>query len=393
MALAEPFEIARGVQTESENVVVELTHEGETGVGAAAPSTHYGETAATVEAVLPRLFDVLPGDPHDIDAAHAAMDRAVRDNPAAKAAVDIAMHDLAAKRHDLPLYRHLGLDPSSTPTSSFTVGLASTAEMARKAEAASDAGHDVLKLKLGTDRDREIVETLREAAPDVRLRVDANEAWTPKQAVRLCRELDGLVEFVEQPVPAENPEGMRRVTEQSPVPIAADESLVDPMAGSATIPTEAVLAATEAVPRPDLDPAFDALPGYDGERFRRLRDDHTEKSPTLDIEAREKRKRWRHCARVNREAAGVEDGFEIVEADAREASIDADCVVSNLPFGIRTGTDLRELYGAFVDRLREGDVGRLVALTTKPNLIPIEPTVRYDIPYGRLDAAIVVWEP
>ena len=95
MALAEPFEIARGVQTESENVVVELTHEGETGVGAAAPSTHYGETAATVEAVLPRLFDVLPGDPHDIDAAHAAMDRAVRDNPAAKAAVDIAMHDLA----------------------------------------------------------------------------------------------------------------------------------------------------------------------------------------------------------------------------------------------------------------------------------------------------------
>ncbi|MDR9381235.1 MAG: hypothetical protein RI560_06130, partial [Natronomonas sp.] len=88
-----------------------------------------------------------------------------------------------------------------------------------------------------------------------------------------------------------------------------------------------------------------------------------------------------------------EDGFEIVEADARESSIDADCVVSNLPFGIRTGTDLRELYGAFVDRLREGDVGRLVALTTKPNLIPIEPTVRYDIPYGRLDAAIVVWEP
>jgi 23S rRNA G2445 N2-methylase RlmL len=173
----------------------------------------------------------------------------------------------------------------------------------------------------------------------------------------------------------------------------SDESLVDPMAGSATIPTEAALAATEAVPRPDLDPAFDALPGYDGERFRRLRDDHTEKSPTLDIEAREKRKRWRHCARVNREAAGVEDGFEIVEADARESSIDADCVVSNLPFGIRTGTDLRELYGAFVDRLREGDVGRLVALTTKPNLIPIEPTVRYDIPYGRLDAAIVVWEP
>nr|WP_318257451.1 dipeptide epimerase [Salella cibi] len=228
MALAEPFEIARGVQTESENVVVELTHEGETGVGAAAPSTHYGETADTVEAVLPRLFDVLPADPHDIDAAHAAMAEAVGENPAAKAAIDIAMHDLAATLHDLPLYRYLGLDPSSTPTSSFTVGLASTAEMARKAEAASDAGYDVLKVKLGTDRDTEIVETLAETAPDARLRVDANEAWTPKQAIRLCRKLEGLVEFVEQPVPAANPDGMRRVTEQSPLPIAADESLVDP---------------------------------------------------------------------------------------------------------------------------------------------------------------------
>lgn len=228
MELAEPFEIARGVQTESENVVVELTHEGETGIGAAAPSTHYGETAETVEAVLPRLFDVLPADPHGIDAAHAAMDEAVGKNPAAKAAVDIAMHDLAAKLHDLPLYRYLGLDPRSTPASSFTIGLASTAEMARKTEAASDAGYDVLKVKLGTDRDIEIIETLVETAPEARLRVDANEAWTPKQAIRMCRKLEGLVEFVEQPVPAENPEGMARVTEQSPLPIAADESLVTP---------------------------------------------------------------------------------------------------------------------------------------------------------------------
>jgi len=227
LPLAEPFEISRGVQRETENVVVELEHAGVTGVGAAAPSAHYGETADTVEAVLPRLCDALPDDPHDTDAAHDAMDAVVRDNPAAKAAVDIALYDLVATLHDLPLYRYLGLDAGDTPTSSFTIGLADTDEMRRKARAAAE--YDVLKVKLGTDRDMEIVEAVADAAPDARLRVDANEAWTPKQAVSMCERLDGLVEFVEfveQPVPAENPEGLRHVYERSPLPIAADESLV-----------------------------------------------------------------------------------------------------------------------------------------------------------------------
>ncbi|PSP59307.1 dipeptide epimerase [Halobacteriales archaeon QH_7_66_36] len=224
LPLAEPFEISRGVQRETENLVVELEHAGVTGVGAAAPSAHYGETADTVEAVLPRLLDALPADPHDIDAAHDVIDAVVRDNSAAKAAVDIALHDLVATLHDLPLYRYLGLDASDTPTSSFTIGLADTEEMRGKARAADEC--DVLKVKLGTDRDMEIVEAVADAAPDARLRVDANEAWTPKQAVSMCERLDGLVEFVEQPVPAENPEGLRYVYERSPLPIAADESLV-----------------------------------------------------------------------------------------------------------------------------------------------------------------------
>ena len=116
LPLAEPFEISRGVQRETENLVVELEHAGVTGVGAAAPSAHYGETADTVEAVLPRLLDALPADPHDIDAAHDVIDAVVRDNSAAKAAVDIALHDLVATLHDLPLYRYLGLDASDTPT-------------------------------------------------------------------------------------------------------------------------------------------------------------------------------------------------------------------------------------------------------------------------------------
>jgi L-alanine-DL-glutamate epimerase-like enolase superfamily enzyme len=86
----------------------------------------------------------------------------------------------------------------------------------------------VLKVKLGTDRDRENVDAVTGAAPSARLRVDANEAWTPTEAVAMCEFLAGKVEFVEQPVPADNPEAMRYVHERSPVPIAADESLVSP---------------------------------------------------------------------------------------------------------------------------------------------------------------------
>ncbi len=226
LPLAEPFEISRGVQRVAENVIVELDSKDTTGVGAAAPSAHYGETAGTVEAILPALLDALPDDPLALDAAHAAMDEVVEGNPAAKAAVDIALHDLIAKRLDLPLYRYLGFDAAATPTSSFTLGLAEPDEMARKAREAVAAGHDVLKLKLGTGRDLELVEAVTDAAPEARLRVDANEAWTPKEAVATCKRLDGLVEFVEQPVPADHPGGIGYVHDRSPVPIAADESLV-----------------------------------------------------------------------------------------------------------------------------------------------------------------------
>ncbi|MFO7926280.1 MAG: THUMP domain-containing class I SAM-dependent RNA methyltransferase [Halobacteriota archaeon] len=251
----------------------------------------------------------------------------------------------------------------------------------RVGQATIDAYRDATGTRLPVDLDDPTVRLEAYLYDDrFTLAVDLTGDSLHKRPHRICEH--------DAPVRATLACSMLRIAEWTP-----DDRLVDPMAGSATIPIEAALAARRAIPRPDLDPAFEVLPGYDGDRFRGCREEHTERSPTLDIEAREKRKRWRNCARVNRGAAGVENGFDVVSADAREASIDADCVVSNLPFGIRTGTDLRELYGAFVDRLREGDVGRLVALTTKPELLPLEPTDRYDIPYGRLDATIVVWKP
>ncbi len=227
LPLSVPFTIARGTTTVTENVVVKLEHDGAVGYGAAAPAARYGETTGTVEAVLPELLEVVEpvGDVHARREIADRMRSAVRDNPAARAAVDVALWDLAGKLLDEPVYRLLGLSAGTGPPTSYTVGIAETATMRRRAREAAAAGYPVLKLKLGTDRDRRIVEAVRAAAPDVRLRVDANEAWTPKQAVARCETLAEYdVEFVEQPVPAEDRAGLRYVHERSPLPIAADES-------------------------------------------------------------------------------------------------------------------------------------------------------------------------
>ncbi|GAB3417761.1 dipeptide epimerase [Haloparvum alkalitolerans] len=230
LELDRPFSIARGTQTEAENLVVRIADDGGmTGVGAAAPSGHYGETADTVAAVLPDLLAVVEevGDPHALHEIEARMREVVRGNPAARTAVSIAVHDLAAKRLGVPLHRMWGLDPSEAPKTSYTVGLAETERVREKAAAAVEAGYPVLKIKLGTDRDRELIEAVREAAPDARLRVDANEAWTPRETVRKSEWLaDHGVEFIEQPVPAEDPEGLRFAYERAALPIAADESCV-----------------------------------------------------------------------------------------------------------------------------------------------------------------------
>jgi L-alanine-DL-glutamate epimerase-like enolase superfamily enzyme len=228
LALDVPFTISRGTTAMTENVVVTLEVGGETGYGAAAPSAHYGETTATVEALLPDLLDAADavGDPHARREVADRMRSVARDNPAARAAVDIALWDLAGKLLDQPVYRLLGLSPDAgRPATSFTIGLGETDAMAERAGEAVDAGYPILKVKLGTDRDLEIVEAIRAAAPAATIRVDANEAWGPKEAVRNCRALETFgVEFVEQPVAAENPEGLRHVYERSPLPIAADES-------------------------------------------------------------------------------------------------------------------------------------------------------------------------
>jgi len=222
------FTISRGSLTAVETVIVRVSDDGgQTGVGAAAPDTHYGETADTVCAVLPDLLDAVEtvDDPLALGEIERRLRETVRGNPAARAAVSVACHDLATRRLGVPLCGYLGLDPGRAPPTSYTVPIDDPEAMGEAAADAVAAGYSILKVKLGTDRDRERMAAVRDAAPDATVRVDANEAWTPREAIRKSEWLADLgVEFVEQPVPAEDPDGLRQVYERSALPVAADES-------------------------------------------------------------------------------------------------------------------------------------------------------------------------
>ena len=220
-----PFVIARGGYAHHRNVIVRLTDDdGVDGFGEAAPNRYYGESVATVIAALGQFKPVLErADPFSIEVIEANLSRILRGNASAKGAISSALHDLIGKKLGLPVHRLWGLDPANTPQSSFTIAIAENAELERRVTEAAD--YPILKIKLGTDRDMEIVRIVRNAAPRKRLRVDANAAWTAKQAVRMSAFLaDNQVEMLEQPVAANDIEGLRFVRERSSLPVFADES-------------------------------------------------------------------------------------------------------------------------------------------------------------------------
>ncbi|PSP20553.1 dipeptide epimerase [Halobacteriales archaeon QH_10_65_19] len=224
------FTISRRTSRETEVVTVEVTDgAGRIGVGAAAPSSYYGENADSVAAALPELLSTVEevGDPGRQEPIERRLAAVAPGEAAARAAVSIAVHDLVATQSGEPLYRRFGLYPGAAPATSYTVAIDSPDGMADRASEAVTAGHSVLKVKLGTDRDRERLAAVREAAPDARIRVDANCDWTAREAVENTEWLADLgVEFLEQPVPAEDIQGLRRVHVEGVVPVAADESCV-----------------------------------------------------------------------------------------------------------------------------------------------------------------------
>jgi L-alanine-DL-glutamate epimerase-like enolase superfamily enzyme len=221
-----PFIIARGGASEWRVVHVRLLDDdGAEGWGEAAPSRFYGETADTVVAPLDRLAPILDDwNPAHLEDIEAELDRAIRFNASAKTAISAALHDLAGKRLGVPVWRLWGLDPAKAPQSSYTIGIPEDLDtLVRRVDEA--AAYPVLKVKLGSPRDAQIIHAVRAAAPEKILRVDANAAWTPKHALRMIELLmDYDVEFVEQPLPPHDLEGLRFVRERSPLPIIADES-------------------------------------------------------------------------------------------------------------------------------------------------------------------------
>jgi L-alanine-DL-glutamate epimerase-like enolase superfamily enzyme len=223
-----PFAIARGTTSEHRLLRVKITDDdGVEGWGEAAPNRFYGETIDTALGALERLRPVVEAmNPWLLEDVEAEMNRALRFNGSVKSAISAALHDLAGKRLGIPVYQLWGLDPAKAPLSSFTIAIAANdAELRERIGQAEQ--YPVLKVKLGTDHDEQIIRTVRAAAPDKILRVDANAAWTAKHALRMIDVLvECGVEYVEQPLAAHDLEGTRFVRERSVLPVICDESCV-----------------------------------------------------------------------------------------------------------------------------------------------------------------------
>ncbi|MGH2507156.1 MAG: dipeptide epimerase, partial [Ktedonobacteraceae bacterium] len=211
LQLTTPFRISRHVQYTASNVLAQITHEGVTGIGEAAPSEHYGEYRGTVLAALTLLANELGEDPFAIEDISNHINHVIGLNPAAKAAIDMALYDLVGKLLNVPVYRLLGLNAANTPLTSFTIGIDTPENMAKKALVARE--YPILKIKVGTKNDVANLKAIREVSNAV-IRVDANTAWTPKEAVRKINQLAEFnLEFVEQPVSPRDLAGLKYVRE------------------------------------------------------------------------------------------------------------------------------------------------------------------------------------
>ncbi|MBU8898791.1 dipeptide epimerase [Corallococcus sp. M34] len=224
LPLRHAWTIARGTSTSKRNVLVELRAGGHVGHGEAAPNVRYGESAETVTAALQVLAPVVEGrDPRCFRDVSEALEAALPGNHAAKAAVDLALHDLAGKLLGAPLYRMLGVTPTRMPATSMSIGIDVPETLALKVREAADFA--VLKVKLGAERVRETFGAVR-AHTRQPIRVDANEAWRPAEALAHIEWLASQgVELVEQPLPAADGDGAKWLRARSPLPLVADEAL------------------------------------------------------------------------------------------------------------------------------------------------------------------------
>lgn len=224
LELTHTFTVASNSRTTTPVMMVEVERDGVTGFGEASMPPYLGESHATASAFLSKVDLAKYPDPFILEDILKDIDAIAPGNCAAKAAVDIALHDWVGKKMDQPWYRIWGIDPSKTPVTTFTIGI-DTPEVVR--QKTKEAGvYKVLKVKLGRDNDKEMIETIREVT-DTPIRVDVNQGW--KDRVAALTMIEWLsrkgIEFVEQPMPKEQVDDLAWLRERSPLPIIGDEGV------------------------------------------------------------------------------------------------------------------------------------------------------------------------
>src|SRR5204863_9409903 len=225
LPLAHTFTISRESITSQSTLIVELTQDGVSGYGEATSNKYYGFTiermARDLAALAPRLEATTLDEPATL---WSSCQPALADDPFALCALDQAAHDLWGKLRGQPVWKLWGLSTEKTPLSNYTIGIDKIEVMVAKMKEFD--GWPIYKIKLGTDRDLEIVAELREHT-QATFRVDANCGWTADQTIRNAPQLKALgVEFIEQPLRADRLEDMKRVGAECMLPVIADESCI-----------------------------------------------------------------------------------------------------------------------------------------------------------------------
>lgn len=200
--------------------------DGVVGLGEGAPNAYYGESVESAAEALSQAQSFLETVKisHGVEGIEADLIPGMTGNSAAMSAVSAALYDLHGKRLGAPVWELWGLDPERVPMSSYTIALGTLAEIRQRVEEAAD--YPILKIKLGTDRDEEIMRVVREIAPTKNIRVDVNGGWkTASYALEMFAMLrDYVVDSVEQPLPPEDIDGYKKLRNSYPIPIFADES-------------------------------------------------------------------------------------------------------------------------------------------------------------------------
>lgn len=225
LKLRHVFTVATYSRTTTPDVQVEITYDGVTGYGEASMPQYLGQTVQSVTAFLQKVDLSQFNDPFQLEDILAYVDSLSPGDTAAKAAVDIALHDLVGKLLGAPWYKIWGLNKDKAPSTTFTIGI-DTADVVKQKTRECANQFNILKVKLGRENDKELIETIR-SVTDLPIAVDINQGWKDKE--KAIDEIFWLKEhgivMVEQPMPKELRDDIAWLTEKSPLPIFADEAI------------------------------------------------------------------------------------------------------------------------------------------------------------------------